>query len=232
MLQSEMELSLEDPENRKNYFLHLSKTVQMPTDHVNYLKFLKQEGFEPKVIYDIGSHLTLWYQAAKEIWPEAAFYLFEANEDCEFLYDGLNYKICLLSNEDDKEVKYYYNHMFQSGNSYYKEKQRANDKDYFDRFVMKQTVTLDTLVKRHGLPPPDFVKIDTQGSEVDIMAGGRETISKASRLIVELQHLEYNEGALLNTQSLPIMEQYGWKCVAPLFCNNGSDGDYDFVRVL
>ena len=75
---------------------------------------------------------------------------------------------------------------------------------------------------------PDFVKIDVQGAEVDIIKGGIHTLNHASKMVVELQHSQYNEGALLCDESIKIMEGLGWKCVAPLFQNNGDDGDYGF----
>ena len=49
-------------------------------------------------------------------------------------------------------------------------------------------------------------------------------------MIVELQHIEYNQGAFMTNESLPIIESLGWKCDAPLFQNNGPDGDYSFVK--
>ena len=51
-------------------------------------------------------------------------------------------------------------------------------------------------------------------------------------MIVELQHLEYNKGALLNIHSLPLIEQLlGIECIDPLFQNNGYDGDYGFINI-
>jgi len=50
-------------------------------------------------------------------------------------------------------------------------------------------------------------------------------------MIVELQHTEYNNGALLNIHSLPLIESIlPMECVDPLFQNNGSDGDYGFLK--
>jgi hypothetical protein len=93
-----------------------------------------------------------------------------------------------------------------------------------------KTKTLDTVVNQRGFPLPDFVKIDVQGAELDILKGGITTIGNAERMIVELQHVEYNQGAKLANESLPIIESMGWKCSDPLFQNNGPDGDYGFVR--
>ncbi len=52
----------------------------------------------------------------------------------------------------------------------------------------------------------------------------------ARHVIVELQHEQYNLGAMLADKSLPLIETLLEKrCVAPLFCDNGPDGDYGFA---
>jgi hypothetical protein len=79
-------------------------------------------------------------------------------------------------------------------------------------------------------PLPDLVKIDVQGSEQDVIQGGIKTLANANHLIVEMQKVEYNKGAPLVSETLPWIESRGWKCVAPLFADNGADGDYGFVR--
>lgn len=93
--------------------------------------------------------------------------------------------------------------------------------------------TLDSVAAERGFPPPDLVKIDVQGSERDVLSGARRTLAAApcARLIVEMQHVRYNEGAPMVTETLSFIESLGYRCVAPLFCNNGPDGDYGFERL-
>ena len=211
---------------------NLSQNLSIPSDHVNYLRHLKSAGFEPKVIYDIGSCVLCWTREAKRLWPDAKIILFDAFRPAEVLYQGHDYHIGALSDEDGKTVSWYQNDFLPTGNSYYREVGCRNG-EYFpeDSFVEYKTDRLDTIVKARGFPLPDFVKIDVQGAEVDIVRGGINTLKNAQRMIIELQHVEYNKGAELNTASLPIIEDaLGLKCVAPLFCNNGPDGDYAFER--
>jgi hypothetical protein len=133
-----------------------------------------------------------------------------------------------LSDTDNKVVKFYHNECNPGGNSYYKE-----NSEYFtyNKYIEMKTSTLDSVVKQKKFPLPDLVKIDVQGAEIDILHGGINTIGNAQRLILELQNVEYNKGAKLVNESLPIIESMGWKCEDPLFCNNGPDGDYGFVKI-
>lgn len=215
----------------QKHLFELSKSGSIPEGHIAYLYYLKNSGFEPKVIYDIGSSILHWSKVAKEVWPNSEIILFDAFQEAEFLYEDYKYYIGCLSDVDDKEVKFYQNDYLPGGNSYYREIGNDNGK-YFpiDKYRVLRTRTIDSVVKEHKFPLPDFVKIDVQGAEIDILKGGIETIGNAERLILELQHVEYNEGAKLVDESLPIIESMGWKCDIPLFQNNGPDGDYSFIR--
>lgn len=222
----------DDEVKLKNHLSSLSNLKNFPVGHTNYLYNLKKNGFEPKVIYDIGSCVLHWTNEAKKYWPNATYILFDAFDPVEFLYKGYDYHIGVLS-DSEKTVKFYENEYYPAGNSYYREIALDNGK-YFpeNKFVEKKTRTLDDIVKERGFPLPDFVKIDVQGSEVDVITGGMNTFKSASKVIVELQHTEYNKGALLSDVSCPLIENIlNMKCTDPLFTNNGCDGDYCFTRV-
>jgi FkbM family methyltransferase len=216
----------------REYLEYLSYAIPMKRKHLKYLHSLKSAGFEPKVIYDIGACVLHWTKEAKILWPDAKIILFDAFAPAEFMYEGYDYHIGVLSDTDGKEVKFYQNDEQPGGNSYYREIGHARSEEYFpdDGYVMKTTAKLDTIVKQREFPLPDFVKIDVQGAELDVIAGAQSTFAKADQLIVELQHSHYNEGAKMVLESIPIIESYGWKCTAPLFCDNGPDGDYGFSR--
>jgi len=217
----------------QNYLRELSNEDCIPINHKNYLRHLKESGFEPKVIYDIGACVLHWTKFARTLWPEATIIVFDAFGPAEFLYKecDYDYHVGVLSGEDDNNVKFYQNDYNPGGNSYYRELGFDNGK-YFpeDRYVEMMTKTLDSVVRERGFPTPDFVKIDVQGAEIDILQGAIQTMEKTERMIVELQHMEYNQGAKTVNESLPIIEKMGWNCDVPLFQNNGPDGDYSFVK--
>lgn len=138
------------------------------------------------------------------------------------------YNIDVLSDMDDREVHWHQNNTAPWGNSYYCENTKFFSKD---NFVVRKAKTLDTIVSERGFPAPDFMKIDVQGSEIDILMGASKTLKNVEHLIIELQHTNYNEGAPQAAHSVPVIESLGFKCVAPMFSNNGPDADYDFKKV-
>lgn len=215
----------------QNHLLQLQKKSSIPSDHVKYLIGLKNNGFMPRVIYDIGACVLHWTQVAKHIWPDAKIVLFDAFDKAEFLYKEHPYHIGVLSATNDKDVRFYQNDYLPTGNSYYREIGCCNGL-YFpeDQYHVYKTCTLDSIVVEKHFPPPDLIKIDVQGAERDVILGGLETIKHCKHLIVEMQHTNYNDGAPTVDTTLPFIEKHGFKCVAPLFSNNGPDGDYGFVN--
>lgn len=54
------------------------------------------------------------------------------------------------------------------------------------------TVTLDSIAE---LPRPDLLKIDIQGGELDVIANGRDKLSEAVCIIIEMPFLQLYDGA-------------------------------------
>jgi len=221
---------------RNNLFRQSLEENVIPEDHIKYLKSLKANGFEPSVIYDIGSCILHWSKEARKIWPNAKIIAFDASTTVEFLYNKKHvddYSIGILTNEDDKELTFYQHDVLQTGNSYYKEIGGKNSSTLFNKHTSykRRGMTLDTIVTEREFPLPDLVKIDIQGAEKDVVEGGVKTILNCKHLIVEMQREQYNEGAPLVDETLPYIESVGFHCRAPLFCDNGADGDYGFERL-
>lgn len=221
------------PTAHQLHLARLSLQNNIPKPHVNYLKKLNEDGFKPKTIYDIGSCVGNWANEAHNIWPEATIIMFDAYDKVEFLYKGKQYHIGVLSDEDNKVVHFHQNDEQPGGNSYYREIGHPISEKLFPErdFVEKVAMTLDTIVKQRNFPKPDFIKIDVQGAEKDIIKGAKETLETAQHLVVEMQKINYNKDAPVVDTTLPFIESFGFKCTAPLFCDNGPDGDYGFVRL-
>ena len=214
-----------------SYALSLLKSL--PITYINKLLKMKEEGFEPKVIYDIGACVKHFTNVAQKIWPNAKIILFEAYPQHEFLYkkDGDEYHIGCMSNSDENIVDFYSDECWVGGNSYYREigspvaSYLYNDNSY----IKLKTCKLDTVVKNKKFPPPDLIKIDTQGSELDILEGGQNSIKNCTHLLVELQHTEYNKGAKLIGESIQIIEKYGFENKG-VFSATLNDADYHFSK--
>jgi FkbM family methyltransferase len=224
----------EDPVKRR--LRELSTMSLLPNDHYNYLVHMQQNlKVAPRVIYDIGACVLHWTNCAKRVWADAEYIAFEAMTAGEFLYQeaGMTYNIGLLSDQDGREIGFYENTENPGGNSYYRENSELNpaaDQLYPESIRRMLTAcTLDSIVSQRGFPPPDLIKMDVQGAELDVLRGATETLKSVHHVILELQVVEYNKGAPLALPVIAYMHQQGFDCLG-IFCNNGPDGDYHFVR--
>jgi FkbM family methyltransferase len=165
--------------------------------------------FEPKSVLDIGANVGQFYNEIKNIFPNSYYYLIEGSESCEVVLKTLNvdYSICLLS-DTEKEVNFYIrkNEPRCTGNSIYRENTSFYDDDQII-IEKKQTKTLSNLLNNQTF---DLIKIDVQGSEIDIINGGLDVIKKAKGILMEISLVEYNQNAPTKEFVYDYMDKLGF----------------------
>jgi hypothetical protein len=90
-----------------------------------------------------------------------------------------------------------------------------------DVFKIVETALLDDVIYEsfNEYKTFDFIKMDTQGSERDIILGGKETIKKAKLIQIETAVLQYNQGAPLEEELVAFMSDLNFK----VHCNIGNN---------
>ena len=157
-------------------------------------------------ILDIGANVGSFSKFCKQIWPSSNILMIEGNKNCEedLAQTKIPFIIELLGSSE-KEVEFYTDPKNSKGTgaSYYKERTFV----YKNPVVEKRTTkTLDEIISSKF----DLIKIDTQGSELDIIVGGKKTISSAQAIILELPILEYNAGSPKISQIISQMDELGF----------------------
>jgi len=153
------------------------------------LTHLRNIGFNPISILDVGAHHGHWAVLVKWIWPTANLFLIEANEECRqrLTEVGFPFNIAVLGRQVNKTVFHKCQTGCTEGNSLFKEN------SIFPFITVDiETKMLKTVVEDRAF---DFVKIDCQGAELDIIAGGEEIVKAAHVVLLETQIQDYNEGA-------------------------------------
>jgi FkbM family methyltransferase len=151
-----------------------------------------------------------FYTLAKQTFPESYIFVIEGNKECEpFLKNlGTQYLIRLLGKERKKTI-FYKTAMdpLCTGNSIYKEiTPHYNDGRLIEEEAELRTID-DTFQEETQF---DLIKIDTQGSELDILEGGKKIASKAKGILLEVSYNKYNEGAPLYDEVVEYMDRYGF----------------------
>jgi len=175
---------------------------------------LRSKGFYPKNILDIGASVCQTADIMREIWPVANILLFEGNNECEKLYQKLEYKYQIkLLGKQNGITKFYKTKWSPicSGNSIYKE----NSETYNEENLIVEELPiykLDDCIK----DVYDLIKIDTQGSELDIIEGGMNTFKNAKVVITEVSCDNYNEGGCTKDQILKKMSDLKFDYIMPV----------------
>lgn len=182
--------------------------------YLNTCLYLRQNNFYPKNILDIGASVCQTADIMRQIWPVANILLFEGNNECEKLYQKLayDYHIKLLGKYNG--VTKFYKTKWSpicTGNSIYKENSETYDKE---NLIVEELpiYRLDDCVR----PIYDLIKIDTQGSELDIIEGGINTFSSAKVIITEVSFNNCNEGGCTKEQILKKLSDLKFDYIKPI----------------
>jgi len=178
-------------------------------------KLLKNSGFYPKRILDIGANVCETADVMRQFWPASDMLLIEGNRDCEPLFKRKNYNYLIkLLGKENGVVSFYKTKWSPicSGNSIYKENSNA----YNDNLVITETLPIykldDVVVGTY-----DLIKIDTQGSELDIIRGGMNIFSNAKVVICEVALIENNIGGCKKEDVMNVLTK---------------ELKYDYIRVI
>ena len=177
-------------------------------NHRKRLQYYKDQGSIFNKVLDIGAYEGEFYLMFKEFFPKADILMIEANEEKESKLKSIGpYKIALLGSENNKEVDYYKcKDGVPTGNGIYRE----NTQFKFEP-EKKKSITLPTLLgSDNGY---DLIKMDVQGSELDIIKGALPIIKKTDSLLLELQTLEYNKGAPMASDVISYLQNIGFDMV-------------------
>jgi FkbM family methyltransferase len=174
------------------------------------LNNLKNLGFNPKNILDIGAYHGWWSQEASSVFSEANMTMVEPikYKELERLAVDRNFNLrSILLYQDVREVNWY--EMQNNGDSIFKEltyyfKDCAPSK--------KMTTTLDIEYSQKTIPPSELVKIDCQGAEISILKGGENIIKQSEIIILEMPFFgKYNKGAPSFAEYISYMDSIGFE---------------------
>jgi FkbM family methyltransferase len=160
-------------------------------DHGVVYEIYKQQVYERlfklcknDVVADVGAHLGVFsLKAAKRVGRKGLVLAFEP-ERTNFRLLCLNVKVNNLTNakvfmvglgEQEKLAKLFLNSQT-SGHSFYLRNK--------SKYCLVEVTTLDKIVGRHASGVCDFLKIDVEGYELDVLRGAKEILTKNSVRVV------------------------------------------------
>jgi FkbM family methyltransferase len=165
----------------------------------------------PERAIDIGAHVGNFTKELYYKFPKCKIVMVEANPNCEphLRLLGKPYEIVALSNKEGYANLYVETiNPVATGASLYKENTDWYGDGKYETITVP-TKTLDSCNYFEG-QPIDFIKLDVQGSELDILHGGEQTIKNTQYVLIEASLAEYNQGAPLVRDIVDKMNEYGF----------------------
>ena len=167
---------------------------------------LRDQGFFPKGIIDVGAHKGDWIRSVRHIFPNPPALSIEAREEQRASLSltfselpGVQFVIALLGSGPRSDVQF---QVHGTGSSLFAE--RSNASRTTRQMEMR---TLDDVVSADGrLRAPIFLKLDIQGAELEVLRGAEKTLLLSEIVQVEVALLNYNEGAPLAAEVVAFMD--------------------------
>lgn len=175
------------------------------------LEGLRFQGYAPRTLLDVGAHLGSFSRDFRSVFPACVPTLIEPNPFCRAELAKLEFEqhAVAASNAPGRAEMFLSKEWLQStGSSLYRE----NTQHFRDEVLVKQEVDkvrLDDLFAGRRF---DFVKIDTQGSELDVLRGGETVLRQADYILIEISLVEYNIGGASAEAVFAQLAAMGFRC--------------------
>jgi FkbM family methyltransferase len=179
-------------------------TVAPPEWSLNrFFPLLKDFGFDPKHIVDVGANTGLWTREATKYFPRAHYTLVEPQDELKIYIQDLveqGYQVHWVNAgaSDKPGVLPLY-------------VQGRNDSSTFRqvstslRQIPVRIRTVNEIVASTGLPAPEMVKIDAEGFDLKVFAGASELFGKTEIFLAEASiiapRFDNTAGTLIQTMA-------------------------------
>lgn len=147
------------------------------------------------VIFDVGANVGEWSALIHQIYPNAKLFLFEPQPACQKVIREKNipgYTLIpkAMSSSSGHSISLYSSDETDGTASVY---QRRDS--YFDNRVFTAaevlTETIDNIVQEYKITTIDFMKMDVEGHELDVLKGAKNSLEKK---IIKALSFEFGSG--------------------------------------
>lgn len=157
------------------------------------LNVLARLGFRPNFCVDVGAYHGEWTKIFKSVFPGTRIFMVEAQEAKRPIlervaagFGDVSMEIALLGPREGEQVRF---HEMETGSSVF-----AESSPYQRKTTERTTRTLDGIVSAAALPRVDFLKLDVQGYELEVLKGAPRILQQAEAVLMETSLVPVNAG--------------------------------------
>ena len=173
------------------------------------LKRLKELGFLPEVIYDIGAYEGEFTDLCLELWNNTFIFSFEAlpkkAEKLRDKYKNKNVivKEAIVGEDNQKNVGFFSD---ETASSVLRSAEVYSKKS----LLSQEMISLNSFIIIDKNKSPNFLKIDTQGYEFPILLGCSEILENIEVILVETNFIEIYEKVHLANEVIAYLAKFNF----------------------
>jgi FkbM family methyltransferase len=173
-----------------------------------YLDTLRQHGFDPRFMVDVGAYHGEWTQFAKRLFPNTGVLMVEAQtaKQARLLQlarqlGSVELSAALLGAEDGIIVPFF---EMETGSSVFVEGQAEGRSR-----IELSTQRLDRVLADCGKSetPIDLMKLDVQGYELEVLKGAEQALARTEIIVAEASIMQINQGCPLIRDVIECLSQ-------------------------
>lgn len=190
---------------------HLKTALFEVPDIEASLHRMRRLGFNPAVAIDVGAYIGEWTRSFKRIFPSARILMVEPQPShidrlraVAAAFNGVELATVLLGAQERGNVPF---HMCESASSVLMESARTT----VVSTISVPMTTLDKSTANTVFARPDFIKLDVQGYELEVLRGGEVPLASAEAVLMEVNLLGILDGAPLFHEATQFMSERGFQ---------------------
>ena len=195
------------PERWKRY---IKTEIFHGPDIESSLRQMKRRGLNPAVALDIGAYVGDWTRSFKRIFPDAKVLMIEpqvskagALSRVKSELPEVEMQLALLGPRPETNVGFC---EAETASSVLAE--TANKRPPTTHMPM---TTLDALTGVGPFAQPDFMKLDVQGYEIEVLRGGTRALESVEAVLMEVNLLRLYDGAPVFHETAEFMGKLGFQ---------------------
>lgn len=188
-------------------------TIPFAQEEKKLLTRLKAAGYTPDVVYDVGASNGSWSSQMAQVVPDAAYHLFEPLVDHNRSYaDRMNETLAaqrkfslhrIAVGDADGNIE-----LGVTGDGY------SSSVHYIENIGMTRATVpirrIDRYAEANGLPRPNLIKIDVQGSEDAVLRGCGDLLKTVDVVLLEAWMIRgYGPRTPLLTELVQLLRPFG-----------------------
>jgi len=169
---------------------------------------LKQLDFKPLQVVDVGAYEGEWTKKCAQIFPESRILMVEAmpskKEKLERLIAGnknIDVAIEVLGARSGDEVFF---SEIETASSVLEEVSASHSR------IQRTTTALQDVLKKRDIKKVDFLKLDVQGYELEVLKGYTNFIANTDVILSEVSLLDIHKNVPLLKDVIDFMYRYGF----------------------